>query len=42
MEFQSIETRFIHNTTIVVRSAGVEHQLDFYQKEIRDKQRQEG
>ena len=41
-QFQSIETRFIHHTNIVVRLANAEHQIHFYKKEIQDKQRQEG
>ena len=44
-QFQSIETRFIHHTNIVVRLAGAEvsgHQIHFYKKETQDKQRQEG
>lgn len=41
-EYQSIEAQFIHYTTIVVRLAGAEHQNHIYNKEIQDKQRQEG
>ena len=33
--FQSIETRFIHHTNIVVRIAGADHQI----QEFQDKQR---
>ena len=40
--FQTIEARFMHHTTVVVRLAGAEHQNYFYQKETQDKQRQEG
>ena len=41
-QFQSIETRFIHHTYIVVRSANVDHLIYYYKKETQDKQRQEG
>ena len=41
-QFQSIETRFIHHTNIVVRLAGAEHQIHFYEKETQEKQRKEG
>ena len=41
-KFQSIETKFIHHTNIVVRLAGAEHQNYFYKKEAQDKQWQEG
>lgn len=41
-QFQSIETRFIHHTNIVVRLANVEHQNHFYQRETQEKQRYEG
>ena len=42
MEFRSIETRFIQNTTIVIRLAGAEHQIQFYNQEVQDKQKVEG
>ena len=41
-QFQSIETSFIHHTTIVVRLAGAEQQIHFYKKEAQDRQRLEG
>ena len=41
-QFQSIETRFIHHTNIVVRLAGAEHQIHFYNQEAQYKQKQEG
>ena len=40
--FRSIETRFIHHTNIVVRLAGAEHQIHFYNQEAQYKQKQEG
>ena len=41
-QFRSIETRFIHHTNIVVRLAGAEHQIHFYNKETQERQRQDG
>ena len=41
-QFQSIENGFIHHTTVVVRLAGAEHQIYFYNKETQEKQKQEG
>ena len=41
-QFRSIETRFIHHTSIVVRLAGADHQIYSYTQEVQDKQRQEG
>ena len=41
-QFQSIEARFIHHTTIVVRLAGAEHHNYFYSTEAQDRQKQEG
>ena len=40
-QFQSIETRFIHHTNIVVRLAGTEHQIYLHNQDVQDKQRQE-
>ena len=39
VQFQSIETQFIHYTDMVVCIAGAEHQIHFYQEEVR---KQEG
>ena len=41
-QFQSIEKRFIHHTNIIIRLAGAEHQIHFYEKEAQDNQRKEG
>ena len=41
VQFQSIETRFIDHTNIVVRLANAEHHIHFYRKETQDKQREE-
>lgn len=41
-QFQSIETRFMHHTNIVVRLANAEHHSHYYRKETQEKQREEG
>ena len=41
-QFQSLENRFIYHADIVVRLATAEHQIHSYNKEIQDKQWQEG
>ena len=40
-KFQSIEARFLHHTTIVVRLAGAEHQNGLYNTEYQDRHKLE-